>query len=129
MPARYTIDQTAGVVRVECSGVLTNEEMLTCIRQVFSDPARWPGMPALVDWQNVRCLLVTRAHMQAVAEIKTTLVDPEQLPWALAIVAPGDEAFWVARTYEVLRAGSRERVRVFRQRSEAEKWLAALMDC
>ena len=125
MPASYTVDQAAGVVRVECSGELTNQDMLDCIEHVFSDPARKPGMPSLVDCQNVRCMMVTPEGMQAAATIKSTLIDPDQPPWAIAFVAPQDEVFWVARTYEVLRVGSPESVRVFRQPSEAERWLAA----
>lgn len=50
------------------------------------------------------------------------LVDPVQHPWAVAIIAPQDEVYWVARTYEVLRAGSPETVRVFRDAVEAEGW-------
>jgi hypothetical protein len=41
----------------------------------------------------------------------------------VAVIAPQDEVFWMARTYEVLREGSPERVRVFRQLAEAERWL------
>jgi hypothetical protein len=123
MPATYNIDQAAGLVRVECSGEFTNQDMLDCIEHVFSDPARKPGMASLVDCRSVRCVLVTPQGMQAAANIKSALIDPTQPPWALAFVAPQDEVFWLARTYEVLRVASPERVRVFREPSEAEKWL------
>jgi hypothetical protein len=123
MPVSYTIDEAAGVVRVECSGVLTSREMLDCIEHVFSDPARKPGMAILVDWRAVQSMEVTHQGMQAAATIKATLIDPEQRPWTLAFVAPQDEMFWAARTYEVLRAGSPETVRVFRDAAEAEEWV------
>ena len=45
--------------------------------------------------------------------------------WAVAGIAPQDEVFWIARTFEVLRAGSPQTVRVFRQLAEAERWLTA----
>ena len=123
MPATYTIDQDAGVVRVVCSGVFTTSDVLDCIEQVFGDPARKPGMPSLIDCRNVQSSLVTPEGMQAAATIKSTLIDPGQPPWPVAFVASQDEVFWVARTYEVLRVGSPETVRVFRELSEAEKWL------
>ena len=125
MPASYTIDEAAGVVRVECSGVFTSQEMLDCIERVFSDPARKPGMASLVDYRAVQSMKVTPEGMQAAATIKATLIDPGQPPWTLAFVAPQDEAFWAARTYEVLRTGSPETVRVFRHAVEAEAWLQA----
>lgn len=124
MPVSYTIDRDARVVRVACSGVLTTEEMLGCIEQVYSNPARGPGMRALIDWEGVGTMLVTPQGMQAAATLKSVLIDDGQSPWVTVFIAPRDDAYWVARTYEVLRTGSPEAVRVFRQRSEAEKWLA-----
>ena len=106
MPATYTIDKAAGVVRVECSGVFTNQEMLDCIEHVYRDPSRKPGMAHLINCQQARCMLVTPKGMQAAATIKSVLIDPLQAPWAVAMVAPQDEVFWVFRTYEVLRTGS-----------------------
>jgi hypothetical protein len=126
MPATYTIDQDAGVVRVECSGVFTNQDMLECIEHVFSDPARKPGMPTLVNCQHVQYMQVTPQGMEAAATIKSTLIDVGQPPWALAFIAPQKDMFWLARTYEVLRVGSPETVRVFRHASDAETWLAGL---
>ena len=80
MPATYTIDQTAGVVRVECTGMLTNPEMLDCIEQVYSDPARQPGMPAMIDWRGVQGLRVTPQGLEAAATLKATLIDPQEPP-------------------------------------------------
>jgi hypothetical protein len=68
-------------------------------------------------------MLVTPAGLEAAATLEGVLVDPAQEAWAVAIVAPQDEVFWSARTYEALRSGSPEKVRVFRDRVEAEGWL------
>ena len=125
MPVTYTVDAGTGVVRVTCFGALRTEEMLDCIEQVYSDPARRPGMPTLIDWEGVQLMRVTPQGMQAAATLKTVLIDAGQPPWATVFIAPQDDAFWVARTYEVLRTGAPETVRVFRQQTEAEKWLAS----
>ena len=124
MPATYTIDENAGVVRVRCSGVFTNAELLDCIEHLYGDPARKPGMPSLIDCREVDRMQVTTAGVQAAATINTSLVDPGQAPWSVAVIAPQDDVFWMARTFEVLRAGSPQTVRVFRQQSDAESWLA-----
>ena len=68
---------------------------------------------------------VTPAGCQAAATIAATIVDPGQPPWSVAVIAPQEEVFWIARTFEVLRAGSPQTVRVFRQPSDAERWLTA----
>ena len=125
MPANYSIDPAAGLVRISCSGVFTNQEMIDCMEQLYRDPARKSGMPSLIDCREGETMQVTAAGCQAAATIEATIVDPVQAPWAVAVVAPQDEVFWIARTYEVLRAGSPQTVRVFRQRADAERWLAA----
>ena len=124
MPATYTIDSAAGMVRVACSGVFTTQEMVDCMMKLYRDPARTPGMPSLIDCQAVETMEVTPVGVQAAATIQATAIDPVQPPWAVAVIAPQDDVFWIARTYEVLRAGSPQTVRVFRQPSDAERWLA-----
>lgn len=122
MPATYTIDEKAAVVRVECVGVLTNQDILDCLARLYSDPARKPGMPSLVDCRGVERMMVTPSGVQAAVMVKATM-DRRQRPWAVAVIAPQDEVFWMARTYEVLRAGSPETVRVFRHPGAAKRWL------
>ena len=46
MPVTYTIGQAAGLVRLECSGVFTNQEMLDSLERLHSDPARRASMPS-----------------------------------------------------------------------------------
>ena len=123
MPATYTIDQHSAVVRVECFGVFTNQDMLDCLARLCNDPDRKPGTPSLVDCRGVETMMVTPDGVQAAVMVEATMVDRWQPPWAVAVIAPQDEVFWMARTYEVLRAGSPESVRVFRQPAEAERWL------
>ena len=126
MPATYTIDQQSDIVRVECFGDFTNQDMLDCLARLYNDPARSPGMPSLVDCRGIERMMVTTAGVQAAVMVEATMVDRRQPPWAVAVIAPQDDVFWMARTYEVLRAGSPERVRVFRQPSDAERWLGSL---
>jgi hypothetical protein len=123
LPATYTIDQESAVARVECFGVFTDQDMLECLARLYNDPARKAGMPSLMDCRGVEKMMVTPSGIQATVMVEVTMVDRRQPPWAVAVIAPQDEAFWMARTYEVLRAGSPETVRVFRQPAEAERWL------
>ena len=57
------------------------------------------------------------------AHIEQVLADPAQEPWAVAVIAPQDDVFWLGRLYEALRVGSPARVRVFRNTADAEDWL------
>ena len=124
MPATYTIDEESAVVRTECFGVLSDQDVLDCLARLYNDPAYTPGMPSLVDCRGVERMMVTPNGVRAAVMVQATMVDHRQPPWATAVVAQEDEVFWMARTYEVLRAGSPQQVRVFRAPAEAEKWLA-----
>jgi hypothetical protein len=126
LPATYTIDERSDVVRVECFGAFTNQDMLDCLARLYNDPARRPGMASLVDCRGIERMMVTPSGVQAAVMVEATMIDPHQPPLAVAVIAPQDEVFWMARTYEVLRAGSKEKVRVFRQPMEAERWLDSL---
>ena len=119
----YTIDQEAGVVRLRCWGMLTNEQMLDCVERMHGDPARRPGMPSLVDCRDIEDMRVTPAGMQAAADIEQVLADPAQELWAIAVIAPQDDVFWLGRIYEALRAGSPAKVQVFRNTLDADDWL------
>lgn len=123
MPMTYTIDREAGVVRLRCWGVLSNDEMLDCVERMHADPARASGMPSLVDCREIEDMRVTPAGMQAAANIEQVLADPAQEPWAIAVIAPQDEVFWLGRLYEALRAGSPATVRVFRSADDADDWM------
>jgi hypothetical protein len=108
---------------MECFGVFTNQDMLDCLAGLYNDPARRPGMPCLVDCRGVERMMVTPSGVQAAVMMEAIMVDRRQPPWGVAVIAPEDEMFWMARTYEVLRAGSPESVRVFREARAAERWL------
>lgn len=123
MPVAYTIDKGAGLVRMTISGAATNQELLESLERLHTDPNRLPGMPGLVDCRDIEHMLITNAGLQAAAVFEAELIDATQPPWAVAVIAPRDEVFWAARTYEVLRAGSPETVRVFRNAVEAEGWV------
>ena len=73
MPATYSIDHSSGVVRISCSGVFTNQEMIDCMERLYRDPARKPGMPSLIDCRDVETMQVTHAGCQAAATIGATL--------------------------------------------------------
>ena len=72
LPATYTIDAASDVVRVECFGVFTNQDMLDCLARLYNDPARRPGMPSLVDCRGVERMMVTPSGVQAASICAST---------------------------------------------------------
>ena len=128
MPVDYTIDQAQGWVHVTYRGIITDQELVTSIERLHADPAHQIGMPTLVDFEPVERLEVSAGALRATADMEETTVDRIGRPWAVAIVAPNDDAYRVACLYRKLREASPEHVGVFRDEEDARRWLGLIAD-
>jgi hypothetical protein len=123
MPLDYDIDPAAGRVTIRYSGVIADAELMETFARVYQDPRHRVGMDELSDCRLVERLDVTAVGLQRLAEMTARLLDPKGTPWKVAIVVGQDVAFGLGRMYELLREGSPEHVRVFRDLGDADRWL------
>jgi len=119
MPITYRIDPQSHLVMTVATGVLTDAELLDHKRRLAADPAFEPGMGQLSDIRGVEQLEVTpQGVRQFVAHDR---VHAGQLEGhRLAIVAPQDLVFGMARMYQTLTDAN---VGVFRDVAEALAFL------
>jgi hypothetical protein len=106
------------------SGVLSAREILETKAALLRSPERLKGLHyALIDLGDATEVRVTRDDVVELvaADMQIALVVPR--PMAVAIVAPGDLAFGVARMWEGFAEVTRWNTHVFRSRAEAESWL------
>ena len=116
------IDGGTGVLHVG-SGVVTSAEIIEGARRVQSDESRARGLThGLTDLTDVSELRVTTAELRLIVDAsrKTAKLVPRGV---VAIVAPKDHAFGMARMWELLIDEDGWTTRVFRDRVEAEIWL------
>jgi hypothetical protein len=71
---------------------------------------------------------ITGEGLQRLAEATARLLDGREISWKVAVLVPAESElmFGLSRMYELLREGSPEQVRVFRDAREAEEWLRRL---
>jgi len=124
MPLEYRIDPTRQVVFVKAVGTMTDDEVFGYQREVWSRP-EVAGFDELIDMSDVqRIALPSTDRVRQLAELSARM--DSAWPARLAIIAPGDHAYGLARMYAALREmspGATRQVLVFRTRQAALAWL------
>ena len=105
------------------SGVLGDDELVSAYRQLVESPDYDFAADDLADLRGVTRLDVTSAGLGRLMALFAG-IDQLGVRTRLAIVAPGDEVFGVARMYQSLRSDDApEEIAVFREIATAIAWL------
>jgi hypothetical protein len=124
MPICYRINEEAGRVDLTFTGTVTDADLMTTFQALYRDPQHRIGMAELSDCRPVERMEITGRGLQRLADATRGWLDDSGTVWKVAVVVPSDEIFGLGRMYELLREGSPEQVRVFRDPTAAERWLA-----
>jgi hypothetical protein len=106
------------------TGLLTGQEILDAKTRFLRESDRLRGLHyGLIDLTAVTELRVTRDDVLEFVQVdmQIALLVPRAL--AVAIVAPSDLAFGIARMWEAFAEITRWNTHVFRSRAEADPWL------
>ena len=105
------------------TGTITDDELLHSYGELTSRPDYDATLNDLVDMSGVERLDVSSEAVRQLVQLYN-LVDPDDVVPRTAIVAAQDHVFGMARMYQILREGAPDIIRVFRDRDEAERWVA-----
>jgi hypothetical protein len=125
VPIAYTVEPTRNRVTLVYTGTITDRELFETFDRLYRDPAHRVGMDELSDLRTVHNVTVTSVGLQALADQTARNLDQARQTWRVAVVAPQDVVFGLARMYGLFREDSPELVRVFRDLASAEEWLAS----
>jgi hypothetical protein len=122
MSVTYRINRELGFIETHCTGEVTFDEVLCHFQQLEAEPSLPGRLDVLLDLDGTttlpesgQLLEVTRAVDRLKAKVQ----------WgACAIVASRDALFGMSRMFEVFAEGLFVRISVFREREDAERWLA-----
>jgi hypothetical protein len=122
MTIRVSVDATEGVRYTVMSGVVRDDELLDSYAVLRASPDAERSLPGIIDLREVSKFDVTA---DVVRRIGTMLRDmePPGVRRRVAIAAPDDVAFGMARMFEAYRHGGGTEYAVFRDMSEARRWL------
>jgi hypothetical protein len=122
MSIKVNVDESRELVEIVFAGEVTKSEFIELMDRYFREPSSaFPLGP--FDLSDVTGVDVAAESVRDAARRAGEYVDSRLDGGKLAIVAPRDLLFGMARMYEILRGDSPVEVRVFREREEAESWL------
>ena len=119
MKVKRSIDSAARIVILEVSEHLGDAELLSLADQLEKDPEVSSDFSLLIDLRQADGRDVTSAGVQALASRSLVLSRASRR----AVVVPSDLGFGMARMCEMLSERRGGSARVFRNHSEAMRWL------
>ena len=107
-------------MRVSFAGVVDEEDFLEAFEELRREPRNHVGIPDLIDFDGVADITASVNTIRDLAQ-ECLLGKTARM----AINAPEDFAYGVARMYIAMRTSSGREISIFRSRPEAEDWIAA----
>lgn len=123
MSITFTIHPELGIVVSRFTGRVTDREFIDLYTRLYSDPGYVPGLNELADLRAIEELDVTVSALRRVEELARERYADADADFRTAVVATRDQAYGLARMYEVFAEGGPEDVRVCRSLAEALDWL------
>ncbi len=127
MPIRLRVDPVRKVNYTTATGVITDADLRQACASVVASPEYDPSADHIFDGHAIERLEVTPDTLQEAAQLfaRTDRLIPGGRRPRVAIVAPADATFGLARMYEAYRAmaPSPKRYLVCRTMEEARRWL------
>jgi len=124
MPVTYELDQESGFIHTRCTGDVTFEEVIGHFRELETDTSTPARLDVLLDLSEMQSLPGSDQLRAVAGEINRMQA---RVKWgACAVVAGRDALFGMVRMFLVFAEGHFADSRVFRERKEAERWLASV---
>ncbi len=124
MPVTYQVDRESALIHTRCTDDVTFQEVLAHFRQLDSDRSVPAGVDVLLDLSEMESLPETD-QLRTVAD-RLERLRPRVKWGAFAIVASRDSLFGMVRVFQVFADGLFADSAVFRDRNEAQLWLASV---
>jgi hypothetical protein len=125
MPVTYAIDADKKTVRTRCAGQVTLEQVIEHLRALEQDPECPRHLNVFLDLSELDVNSIPKTPQVSRAVLEVQRVEGRISFGACAILAPHDALFGMMRMFEAMTERQFRVTRTFRERMEAEAWLAA----
>ena len=123
MPVKYQIDTANAVIRTECVGDVTLDEVVNHFRELVRDPNCPERLDVLLDLREQSS--IPESEQLRVVSREVARAGGRVQFGVCAIVAPRDVLYGMLRMFQVFSEAHFREAQVFRTLAEAELWLAA----
>ena len=123
MPVSFSVDQNEGYFTSHYTGTIHDPDLHLAWKQ-FLDGDQWvPGLNELADLSESDLSKVSTGAIKQLALYVKHTYESRGIKTRVAIYAPADLPFGLARVYDTWATDSPETIRVFRDREKAVEWL------
>ncbi len=122
MPTEISIDPQARRIETRLSGCVTEKTLHEYYRALYQHEHFDPSFSEIFDLTSVTEIKLAADELRSFS-FTTAVNTCKGEPVRVAIVAPTELAFGLARMYELLQSESKNAIGVVRTRVEAEAWL------
>ena len=123
MPIHHEIDRKRGLIRTNCTGAVSLDEVSQHFRALEAEGQLPDPLDVLLDLSGIGSVPESDQIQLIAAEIRRLLA---KIRWGVcAIVATRDLVFGVSRVLEARAEESFAAIQVFREAAEADAWLAS----
>jgi hypothetical protein len=120
VPLSYTIDTINRIVRVRVEGVLTEDDLMAARERLRADPAFDPAFAQYMDLRQATDVALSASTIEFISGLSVFTPGVKR-----AFVAEKPVHIGMARMYGLWSELHNQNVRVFRDATEAEIWLAS----
>jgi hypothetical protein len=126
MPITYRFIEESNAFLVTCTGTVTDMEFIEHRKELEADQRLQVGYQLLVDLRKVAAIDISVDTFKM--DAKNVKSSPRHSHSRIAIVAPKEAVFGLARIYQVLNEEGPRKVMVFHTMAEAEQWLGVSVE-
>lgn len=128
MPIKCRFEEAAGLVVFVHRGVVPDKEFLSTYRVCHQDPRFKKTFHVLVDLREAKSGVRSPEALRSIAEFRRQWLDNPDVAPKVAIVAPADISYGLARMYEAYSDAMPFHFVVFRAVEAALAWLGVPED-
>jgi hypothetical protein len=124
MPITFSINFDDDYLIAAYTGRISDEEMLASWKGFFQGGKWVPGLNELIDLSQADLTDITADGIEQLIDYAKTVYEKYNIPSVrIAVYAPENIHYGIARMYEALTFDSPQSADVFRSIQEAESWL------
>ena len=117
------LDDGEGILYL-CEGALRGPEIIRANQELLASPGQRRGRRyGLVDFSAAASVEISTSELRILAEQDARLAREAKIPILLAVVAPDDLGYGLARMWQAFAQDIGWSAEVFRERSTAQRWL------
>jgi hypothetical protein len=123
MPYHTSLTSNGTCLKREGTGVVTGKEIIDAVIPPEDILSKLHGVThSIIDYTQLEEMRISNQDLNSIIEKQNSLIELLG-PLSVAVVAPSDLAFGVARMYEAMTRVPKWEIQVFRTMTHARAWL------